>query len=646
MSRVYSACVLTLLLCLLLPATPARGQAGFARVVLFATNSIRLKNRATVTSGDVVVNAASAGPTLFSGYELELDPDASTPAGYALKADSVRLKNNAVAGGDVAYDQLWNQGTIQGNQSSPLALPVFDTLPPFYSPAPAPGAADVAVAPGGSAMLTPGEYGGLTIGDGGTLRLSGGIYDVRSIAMGAGSHLLFAAPSQVRVAASFFSDRGAEIGPDVGVSLAAHNLVFYVAGPNGPGGGLLTTPLAAELGEESRVQANFYVPNGTLALRQRSDATGAFLARDLLVENQAHVALDSFFFNLPPVAVDDQATVGRGGTVAVLDSGATSLLANDSDPNGDSLTLDTVPVSGPAHGTLTLSADGTFSYTHDGGDSAEDSFVYQVCDSGAPTLCATATVSIAVVPDFHVTMIRFGLGDGRVTSTPAGIDCGTVCEATFPGGSGPITLTAEAFGSSFFRGFSGDPDCADGILSPGADKVCYARFDASPVLASLSVQTAGTGSGRVTSAPAGIDCPGTCTAGFPVPTRVELTPAADPGSAFAGWSGDADCEDGMINLFGDTTCVATFEPVAPPPPSFTLTVRFLGNGSGTVTSNPAGVVCDADCSVSFAEGTALTLFIRPLTGDFLGWSGDCTGTSPSSSLILDGDKVCTVTLSQ
>jgi hypothetical protein len=248
-----------------------------------------------------------------------------------------------------------------------------------------------------------------------------------------------------------------------------------------------------------------------------------------------------------------------------------------------------------------------------------------------------------VVADFRVRVVRFGLGDGRVTSAPAGIDCGTVCEAIFAAGSGPITLTAEAFGTSFFGGFSGDPDCADGVLAPGGDKVCFARFDASAVPATLSVELAGTGTGRVLSTPAGIDCPGTCTAGFPVPTRVELTPLADEGSAFAGWSGDADCEGGQIALFADTSCVATFDLVAPA--TAKLTVLFLGGGSGTVTSNPAGVVCDVDCSVAFAQGTALTLFIRPLEGTFQGWGGDCTGTSFSTSLVLDGDKVCTVTLS-
>jgi hypothetical protein len=51
----------------------------------------------------------------------------------------------------------------------------------------------------------------------------------------------------------------------------------------------------------------------------------------------------------------------------------------------------------------------------------------------------------------------------------------------------------------------------------------------------LTVTKAGSGSGRVTSSPAGIDCGATCSALFPDETDVLLTPVADPGSTFVGW---------------------------------------------------------------------------------------------------------------
>ncbi|MCP3962042.1 MAG: hypothetical protein GY719_29725 [bacterium] len=102
--------------------------------------------------------------------------------------------------------------------------------------------------------------------------------------------------------------------------------------------------------------------------------------------------------NNAPMAVDDSATVDEGGTVTVLDSTDASVLDNDSDPEMDNLTVTTVPLPTVTNGTLTLAADGTFSYTHDGSETTSDSFVYEVCDDGAPSLCDTATVSIVINP--------------------------------------------------------------------------------------------------------------------------------------------------------------------------------------------------------------------------------------------------------
>ncbi len=103
-----------------------------------------------------------------------------------------------------------------------------------------------------------------------------------------------------------------------------------------------------------------------------------------------------FLVNPDPTASDDQVTVNRGGVVSVLDSGFTSVLANDVAPTGLSLSAGTKPVREPSHGSLTLSADGTFSYRHDGGESTADSFVYRISDSNGGW--DTATVNITVIP--------------------------------------------------------------------------------------------------------------------------------------------------------------------------------------------------------------------------------------------------------
>lgn len=76
----------------------------------------------------------------------------------------------------------------------------------------------------------------------------------------------------------------------------------------------------------------------------------------------------------------------------------------------------------------------------------------------------------------------------------------------------------------------------------------------------LTVKGAGATPGRVISTPAGIDCPGRCTANFPIGTAVVLTPAPEPGTTFAGWSGPCTgtgtCK---VTLGASTTATPTFE---------------------------------------------------------------------------------------
>ncbi len=92
--------------------------------------------------------------------------------------------------------------------------------------------------------------------------------------------------------------------------------------------------------------------------------------------------------NNPPVAVDDQYTTKRDVPV----SG--NVLDNDSDPENQPLKVNTNPVTAPAHGKLTLNADGSFTYTPEPGFTGTDSFVYQVCDSEGACSQATATIDV------------------------------------------------------------------------------------------------------------------------------------------------------------------------------------------------------------------------------------------------------------
>jgi photosystem II stability/assembly factor-like uncharacterized protein len=79
--------------------------------------------------------------------------------------------------------------------------------------------------------------------------------------------------------------------------------------------------------------------------------------------------------------------------------------------------------------------------------------------------------------------------------------------------------------------------------------------------------------------------------------------------------------------------------VAPP---FALTVTRTGEGSGTVTSQPAGIDCGTDCGESYAFGSQVTLLATPNTGSSLaGWTGACTGTG-TCSVSMDLPRAVTV----
>lgn len=81
--------------------------------------------------------------------------------------------------------------------------------------------------------------------------------------------------------------------------------------------------------------------------------------------------------------------------------------------------------------------------------------------------------------------------------------------------------------------------------------------------------------------------------------------------------------------------------------TFLLTVATQGTGVCTVSSSPTGISCSGtgpDCTENFFEiPTVVTdLTVTPDTGSvFSNWSGDCSGTSASVSVLMDQNRSCT-----
>lgn len=168
-------------------------------------------------------------------------------------------------------------------------------------------------------------------------------------------------------------------------------------------------------------------------------------------------------------------------------------------------------------------------------------------------------------------------------------------------------------GTSVYAG--GDFDFVGAALQPG-----FARFDDDGVVPpphALTVSTAGSGSGSVTSTPGTINCPGTCAGSFADGQLVTLTATPATGSSFAGWSGacsatatcsitmdDARAATATFSVITGTPIITPLPPPLPPPitdttaPSATLTGRTQKLGRTVVIK----IACTAEACT--AKSTA------------------------------------------
>jgi hypothetical protein len=300
---------------------------------------------------------------------------------------------------------------------------------------------------------------------------------------------------------------------------------------------------------------------------------------------------------------DVQTFIGSSGGNNTFDGGATGGFTFDGGGSGgNTLNLSTAP------GGLTISVpDGTVSLV-----SGTDSF------SGITTFEGSSSGSTTFVADANGGFTFDGGGSSNVLDLSAApLGARVIVNGTTPADSGTVT----------------------GLTGGGTDSFSDIQSFTGPatVYFGLTVRRAGNGSGTVTSSPAGIDCGSACSENLSSGTTVSLTALAAPGSAFSGWSG-ACTGTGNCNVVMSATrsVTATFTLLA----SYTLSVAKLGNGSGTVTSSPAGIVCGSTCSHGFGEGTSVTLSARADAGSaFEGWSGACSGKAVCDVAVTGAQSV-------
>lgn len=239
-----------------------------------------------------------------------------------------------------------------------------------------------------------------------------------------------------------------------------------------------------------------------------------------------------------------------------------------------------------------------------------------------------------------ITVVKTGTGNGTVRSSPPGIDCGGVCSGSFVSDESPdyrpVSFSVEPDAGSQFAGWggacSGSGGCTIDPVKMNASYTVTASFRAiRPSQFSLAVSVSG--SGRVTSAPAGIDCDAACSASFATDSTVTLTATPTPGWTFAGWSGSCTGTDPCtLTMSAPRSVTATF---APPETAYALVVSVAG---GTVVSDFGGISCGDACSGSFGSGVTVTL---TAIGSGVAWGGACSGSGPTCAVTMDGPKAVT-----
>ena len=166
--------------------------------------------------------------------------------------------------------------------------------------------------------------------------------------------------------------------------------------------------------------------------------------------------------------------------------------------------------------------------------------------------CGTSSSGLAL------SVTDTGTGTGTVVSSPTGINCGTVCSASFASGA-VVTLTATPAASAIFGGWSGSgcSGTAPCSLAGNGSMSVTANFAALAPSPSYILTVTKSGPGTASSSPSGITCGSTCSASYAGGTVITLTAVAGHGARFKGWTGGGCTGTGTCTVTLNTNVSVT-----------------------------------------------------------------------------------------
>jgi hypothetical protein len=260
---------------------------------------------------------------------------------------------------------------------------------------------------------------------------------------------------------------------------------------------------------------------------------------------------------------------------------------------------------------------------------------------------------------------------GAITSSPAGITCGTMggaCSSLFDAQS-VVTLRPDPQIMGSVSHWEGCDSSESGvcIVRMTGDKTVHLVLSADgPKFLTI---TSITGHGSVSDA-AGLNCSssaggltGTCSASYVMGSQVTAIALPGAGQSFQGWGGDCVASAiptrAMLVMDANKTCSAVFTGAPAGSPTLTIVPEALDNGNpvdpatiGRITSNVPGIDCGSDCSERYPQHSNVTVTAEVFPTMSSDWEFErfvCPGpvippdqlNGRSASIQLTGDVTCT-----
>lgn len=326
--------------------------------------------------------------------------------------------------------------------------------------------------------------------------------------------------------------------------------------------------------------------NGTFTYTPATNYVGADSFTYTVSDGQggtatAAVNLTVLHVNHAPLAVGDSATTNQDTPVVTA-----NVLANDTDPDGDPLTVSAFTQA--AHGTVVNNKNGTFTYTPAAGFFGADSFTYTVSDGQGGT--ASAAVNLTVV---HVNHPPVAQNDSATTKEDTAVVTPNVLANDSDPDGDPLTVSAftqAAHGTVLYNN-NGTFTYTPALLYSGTDSFTYTISDGQGGTAVATVNLTIT---HVNHAPTANADAATTDQGKPVVTPNVLTNDADVDGDVLSVLSFTQPTHGVVAYNGDGTFTYTSSVNYSGSDSFAYTI---GDGQGGTATAPVNLTVKAVSTV-------------------------------------------------